>query len=107
MSGISSLPQLGQVVEILKGKETGTLAVIVGIVDAKTLLLADGAKRPGNAPKRKNSAHVRLLDFIDQSIVQEIEHKGQVQNAKLRYCLNRYEAQTVRKQNRTEAHEGK
>ena len=91
MPGASQEPRLGQVAEILKGKEVGRHAVVVGIVDHKTVLLADGQKRPGAAPKRKNIAHVRLLDIVDSDVALDIEQKGQVQDAKLRYCLNRYQ----------------
>lgn len=89
-------PHLGQIVEIKRGKETGSLAVIVGIVDQKTVLLADGAKRLAASPKRKNVAHIRLLDHIDQGVAMELVQKGQVQNAKLRYCLNLYVQTNVR-----------
>ncbi|MGZ4030686.1 MAG: KOW motif-containing protein [Tumebacillaceae bacterium] len=87
---MAAMPQLGQLVKIKRGKEAGNLAVIVGIVDHKTVLLADGARRTGTDPKRKNIAHITLLDHIDQSVALEIEQKGHVQNAKLRFCLNRY-----------------
>jgi ribosomal protein L14E/L6E/L27E len=97
-------PQLGQLVEIKRGKEAGSIAVIVGIVDQKTVLLADGAKRLGTNPKRKNIAHIQLLDCIDQHVAAELEQKGQVQNAKLRYCLNRYVQENVR--NGCEAQKG-
>jgi len=83
-------PRLGQIVKITRGKEAGSFAVIVGIVDHKTVLLADGTRRTGAAPKRKNIAHIRLLDQIDQAVVMELEQKGHVQNAKLRFCLNCY-----------------
>lgn len=97
-------PRLGQLVEIKRGKEAGSLAVIVGIVDPKTVLLADGAKRFGTNPKKKNIAHIQLLDHIDQNVAMEIEQKGQVQNAKLRFCLNRYVQENVR--NGREAQKG-
>lgn len=91
MPSASIEPRLGQVAEILKGKEAGQHAVVVGIVDQKTLLLADGKKRPAALPKRKNIAHVLLLDLIDQPVAMELEQTGRVQDAKLRHCLNRYQ----------------
>jgi large subunit ribosomal protein L14e len=91
MPSASIRPQLGQVVEILKGKEAGQRAVVVGIVDQKTVLLADGKKRLSAAPKRKNIAHIRLIDHIDPCVALELKQKGQVSDAKLRYCLNRYQ----------------
>jgi large subunit ribosomal protein L14e len=89
-------PQLGQIVEITRGNEAGNFAVIVGIPDPRTLLLADGAKRPGDAPKRKNILHVKLLPYVDPDVAQEAERTGWVANARLRYCLNRFEKTHVR-----------
>src|SRR5689334_5534897 len=82
------MPKLGQLVQVKQGKQAGSLAVIVGIVDHRIVLLADGAKHTAIDPKRKNIAHIKLLDHIDQSVAMEIEQKGHVQNAKLRFCLN-------------------
>lgn len=95
MLSASVEPRLGQVAEILKGKETGRHAVVVGIVDQKTVLLADGKKRPAALPKRKNIAHIKLLDLIDQPVAMELEQTGHVHDAKLRYCLNRYQQQVL------------
>jgi large subunit ribosomal protein L14e len=83
-------PQLGQLAMIIRGKEAGNYAVIVGIVDQKTVLLADGAKRKSDAPKSKNIAHIRLLPHTDEAVAMELKQKGQVQNALLRCCLNRF-----------------
>jgi large subunit ribosomal protein L14e len=96
------MPQLGQLVQVTRGKEAGSFAVIVGIVDHKIVLLADGARHTGTDPKRKNIAHITLLDQIDQSVAMEIEQKGHVQIAKLRFCLNRF----VQAQNGGEAKKG-
>lgn len=88
-------PHLGQYVLVTHGKETGNYAVIVGIPGPKTVLLADGAKRKSDAPKRKNLAHIQLLPHLEEVLAAELEQKGQVHNALLRGCLNRFKRSFV------------
>ena len=62
---IISMPQLGQIVKVLRGKDAGQYAVVIGIVDERFVWIADGDKRQFDQPKKKNVLHLQLQP-IDQ-----------------------------------------
>jgi large subunit ribosomal protein L14e len=82
--------QIGQIVLITHGREAGQYAVVVGIVDERFVLLADGSKRKFDFPKKKNVQHIKLLDIISPEVKNSILETGRVTNGKLRYALMKY-----------------
>jgi ribosomal protein L14E/L6E/L27E len=86
-------PIVGQIVEAVKGRETGKYAVIIGVPDEKFVLLADGDKRKYDHPKRKNLNHIRFTGEFAKEVYDSLADTGRVTNSKLRYVLNRYENQ--------------
>lgn len=48
-----STPRLGQFVKVLRGRDAGKLAVIIGIEESRYVNIADGDKRKFDQPKRK------------------------------------------------------
>lgn len=84
-----SEPRPGQIVEILKGRDAGQYAVVVGI-DQKFVLLADGYKRKFDRPKKKNRRHVRLKSFISEHVAKSLHEEGRVTNAKLRNAIQQF-----------------
>ncbi|WP_040953168.1 KOW domain-containing RNA-binding protein [Gorillibacterium massiliense] len=83
-------PQLGQIVRILRGRDTEKLAVIIGVVDERFILIADGDKRKFDQPKRKNILHVQLQDAISREVADSLRDTGRVTNGKLRFSLNKF-----------------
>lgn len=81
------IPELGRLVQMLKGRQHGEYACVVGHVDGRYVLLADGASRSMDRPKRKNLLHVQLTDYISPVIVQAVEAEGKITNARLRYAM--------------------
>lgn len=79
--------KVGQMVRVLKGKDAGTAAVVVAIVDTKFVLIADGSKRKFDQPKRKNVQHLELSPVISSEVVHSLQESGRVTNAKLRYAV--------------------
>lgn len=49
----------GRVVIAKAGRDKGKAFVVVGIIDDRTVLLADGKSRPLERPKRKNTLHLQ------------------------------------------------
>lgn len=95
MKETKKTPQLGQIVKILKGRDTGNFAIIVKIEDERFVYLADGDKRKFDRPKKKNLGHVELFDDIAEEVAASLHETGRVTNGKLRYALARYvETQT-------------
>lgn len=83
-------PQLGQIVRILRGRDLNKYAVIIGIVDQRFILIADGDKRKFDQPKKKNRLHLQLQDAISHEVVNSLLETGRVTNGKLRFALNKF-----------------
>jgi ribosomal protein L14E/L6E/L27E len=88
----SNLPQIGQIVRVIRGQDSGKYAVIIGVVDQRYVWIADGAKRKFDVPKKKNLIHLELLPMISSEVVTSLEMTGRVTNGKLRFALNHYVA---------------
>lgn len=86
-------PLIGQIVEVTKGRETGQYAVIIGMLNERFVLLADGNKRKYDQPKKKNIQHIRFTGELAMEVFESIQESGRVTNSKLRFVLNRFETQ--------------
>ncbi|MDX8047350.1 KOW domain-containing RNA-binding protein [Gracilibacillus sp. S3-1-1] len=90
MSESESFPKLGQVVQILQGREAGQFAIVIGKVDSRFVLLADGDKRKYDRPKKKNLHHIALTSFVSPEVQRSLLETGRVTNGKLRYAINKF-----------------
>ena len=81
------LPDIGQIVEVLRGREKGLFGVVVGHLEGRFVLLADGHHRKVEHPKRKNVLHTRKTDQSIATIVPTDPAAEKLTNAHLRYCL--------------------
>jgi ribosomal protein L14E/L6E/L27E len=95
VSESDSVPNIGQLVRILKGRDADRLGVIIGILDERFVLVADGDKRKYDRAKRKNLNHLELLDFISPEVVKSILETGRVTNGKLRYAVAKFSDEKV------------
>lgn len=84
------LLNIGEIVEILTGREKGKYGVIIGKENDRYIFIADGDKRKFDQPKRKNIRHIRATGYISKEIVDSLDKNGKVTNAKLRYVLQDY-----------------
>lgn len=85
------VPRLGQIAYVLRGRDAGQYAVVVGVINSKFVMLADGYKRKFDRAKKKNIRHVRLEDFVSDEVANSLHEQGRVTNAKLRYALQQYQ----------------
>ncbi|MFD1408346.1 RNA-binding protein [Kroppenstedtia eburnea] len=83
-------PQKGQVVQVLRGREAGGYAVVIGVVEPHFVLLADGDKRKVGQAKKKNIKHIQLTHYIAREVAESLEKDGRADDAKIRYALNQY-----------------
>lgn len=60
--------RVGQVVRSCAGRDTGCFYVVVGILGADRVLLADGRRRKIANPKTKNTKHVKIVSHADESL---------------------------------------
>ena len=68
MNESDSSPQIGQIVRILQGREAGQYAVVIDVLDERFVLIADGDKRKFDRPKKKNIAHLELMDYVSPEV---------------------------------------
>ncbi|WP_138420156.1 KOW domain-containing RNA-binding protein [Aquibacillus sediminis] len=90
MSETESSPRIGQVVQILQGREAGQFAIVIQIVDDRFVLLADGEKRKYDRPKKKNFNHISLQDYISPEVRNSLLETGRVTNGKLRFAISKF-----------------
>jgi ribosomal protein L14E/L6E/L27E len=81
---------IGQMIQILKGRDESKFAIVIGQIDERFILVADGDKRKFDRPKKKNILHLRFLDYIALEVRQSLLHTGRVTNSKLRYAMNKF-----------------
>jgi large subunit ribosomal protein L14e len=93
-------PRVGQIVKVLRGRDQGKFAIIVGIADSRFVLIADGDKRKFDLPKKKNILHLQLLEDAADEVLNSLRETGRVTNGKLRFALNKFSDQM-----QVEAHE--
>ncbi|GAA5417680.1 hypothetical protein Pryu01_02755 [Paraliobacillus ryukyuensis] len=95
MNDADSYPQIGQVVQILQGREAGQYAIVINIVDDRFALLADGEKRKYDRPKKKNLNHVVPMNFISPEVKDSLLETGRVTNGKLRFAISKFVNEVV------------
>src|SRR5690625_7928697 len=81
--------EIGQLVKITQGRESGQFAVIIKIVDNKFVLLADGDKRKYDRPKKKNIYNVKLLNKNSPEVRESLLETNRVSNGNLRYAVGK------------------
>ncbi|SRR5690554_4472125 len=88
-----AVPQIGQIVQILQGRDAGRLAVVIDVLDDRFVLIADGKKRTFDSPKRKNRKHLHFYAEVSGEVKRSIEETGRVTNGKIRFALNKFREQ--------------
>lgn len=86
----TDIPAIGQLVKITRGRDAGKHAVVIGTINEKFVLLADGDKRKFDKPKKKNCGHIQVLDALAKEVIDSLQESGRVTNAKLRYAISKY-----------------
>ncbi len=95
MTEENSVPQLGQIVRITKGREQNQYAVIIEIIDDRFVLLADGDKRKYDRPKKKNVNHIEKTAHISSEVKKSLLETDRVSNGKLRFAIAKYADEVV------------
>ncbi|WP_307341428.1 KOW domain-containing RNA-binding protein [Caldalkalibacillus uzonensis] len=90
MTDSQAVPQVGQIVRILRGRDAGQYAIVIKVVDERFVLIADGNKRKFDSPKKKNVKHLELYQHVATVVQESIEETGRVTNGKLRFALNKF-----------------
>lgn len=78
---------LGQVVQSTQGRDAGREFVVVGIVDQSYVLIADGALRKIDRPKRKKVKHLIPKQELISSLKEKLTCGQRVYDSELRKAL--------------------
>lgn len=81
--------QVGQIVQILMGREAGEYAIVINREDPSFVWLADGRKRSTEQPKRKNVRHIQPTQAIGKHVVDALQN-GILTNEDIRSDVNQY-----------------
>ena len=90
-----NVPQLGQIVRITRGRETGRFAIVIKHINDRFVLLADGDKRKYDRPKKKNIHHFEETPYISSEVRKSLLETNRVSNGKLRFAISKYENEVV------------
>ncbi|WP_028559499.1 KOW domain-containing RNA-binding protein [Paenibacillus pinihumi] len=86
-----TMPQIGQIVKVLRGKDEGSFAVVVGLSENEPYVwIADGNKRRFDQRKRKNILHLELQPETSSEVADSMHETGRVTNGKLRYVIQKF-----------------
>ena len=78
---------LGQVVQSTQGRDAGKDFVVVGIIDQSYVLIADGALRKIDRPKRKKVKHLIPKQELISSLKEKLTCGQRVYDSELRKAL--------------------
>ncbi|WP_188632429.1 KOW domain-containing RNA-binding protein [Lentibacillus kapialis] len=106
MNEADSIPRIGQVVQILQGREAGQYAVVLKLIDDRYVLLADGEKRKYDRPKKKNLHHIEVMDYISPEVQNSLLETGRVTNGKLRFAITKFINEVVTDLKKGDQHDG-
>lgn len=84
-SGLSY--KVGEIVEVIQGRDTGKYAVVLEIINERYVRIIDGNRRKYDNPKKKNVIHIRSTGIISKEVITSLMEEKRVSNAKVRYVL--------------------
>ncbi|PYZ91879.1 RNA-binding protein [Salipaludibacillus keqinensis] len=90
MNDPESIPQVGELVRILNGRDKDQFAFIIEVLDERFVRIADGDKRKVDRAKKKNLHHVERMNILAPEVKHSIVETGRVTNAKLRFAISTY-----------------
>jgi large subunit ribosomal protein L14e len=85
-----SVPQIGQIVRVLRGRDADKLAIVIALETDRFVRIADGDKRKFDSSKKKNILHLEYFDYVSSEVQDSVIQTGRVTNGKLRFAINKF-----------------
>ena len=79
---------LGRLVKSTAGRDCGRLFIVVGEIDEKYIVLADGDLRSIESPKKKKLKHVKVYDAQAEQVSGQLCEGRGILNAELRKTIS-------------------
>ncbi len=80
--------KIGRVVRSTQGRDAGRLFVVVGVIDESYVLIADGALRRIDRPKKKKVKHLIPKQECISSLGEKLEGGQKVFDSEIRKALS-------------------
>ncbi len=80
----------GDIVQSTKGRDRGTIYVVVELLPPRYCLVSDGSKRKVLEPKKKSHRHLKLLGQIDSRIFENWGIKDSLKNREIKKALEEF-----------------
>ncbi|HHY19940.1 MAG TPA: RNA-binding protein [Firmicutes bacterium] len=80
----------GDIVQSTKGRDSGTIYVVVALLPPRYCLVSDGHKRTIANPKKKSYRHLKLLGHADSSILENWGMKDSLRNREIKKTLEEF-----------------
>ncbi|WP_209125335.1 KOW domain-containing RNA-binding protein [Alkalihalobacillus sp. BA299] len=90
MKDPESGPFIGQVVEVVKGRDRERFCIVIEIIDHRFVYIADGDNRKFDNAKKKNVQHLKFMDYVSDEVKNSMNETGRVTNAKLRFAIQKF-----------------
>lgn len=81
---------LGSVVYSKSGRDCGSYYAVIQVLDSEYVLIADGAKRRIENPKRKKVKHIKPNGIVLDKIANKLSAGEIIYNAELKSALREY-----------------
>lgn len=83
--------ELGQLVISKAGRDKGRKFIVLGIIDKNHVYISDGDLRKVEKPKKKKLKHLKITDFIADTLRGKLNKNKCVENFEVRNFLNSLE----------------
>ena len=85
-----SVHELGRVALSRQGHDKGRAFVVVGLVDDRYVLIADGSTRKLDRPKKKQAKHLLAKPYVASELLDAIQNRAQTADSDIRKALQTY-----------------
>ncbi len=86
-----AVQELGRVVFSKQGHDKGKAFLVVGLLDEKYVLIADGLSRKLSKPKKKQIKHLTPKPYVADEALESISKQAQTADSDIRKALKTYQ----------------
>lgn len=87
MKPVTYPAEVGRVAVSDAGRDAGRMFIILSVIDAQYVYIADGDIRKIDHPKKKKLKHLRLTETVLDSIAEKLKQSAKVFDAEIRSAI--------------------
>lgn len=81
--------RIGSVVISKAGRDKGDWFIVIGL-EGEYAMLANGALRKADKPKKKKMKHLQKTNYVSEKISEEMKNVGKVTDSELRKAIGEF-----------------